>query len=99
MNLGTFAVGFPVFEIESAITFQTIRSPTVFERMVMRLCHRYKDEPAISAMSFQAVFEDVLGVAASIELVGSSAISSSGWRLNESAINTRCFIPPESSKG
>lgn len=40
MNLGTFAVGFPVFEIESSVTFQTIRSPTAFERMVMRLCHR-----------------------------------------------------------
>ena len=72
MNLGTFAVGFPVFEIESSVTFQTIRSPTAFERMVMRLCHRYKDEPAISEMSFQAVFEDVLGVAASRELVGPS---------------------------
>ncbi len=72
MNLGTFAVGFPVFEIESSVTFQTVRSPTAFERMVMRLCHRYKDEPAISEMSFQAVFEDVLGVAASRELVGPS---------------------------
>lgn len=70
MNLGTYAVGFPVFEIESSVTFQTIRSPTAFERMVMRLCHRYQDEPAISAMSFKAVFEDVLGVAASRELVG-----------------------------
>lgn len=70
MNLGTYSVGFPVFEIESSVTFQTIRSPTAFERMVMRLCHRYRDEPAIAAMSFRAVFEDVLGVAASKELVG-----------------------------
>ena len=37
MNLGIYAVGFPVFEIQSSVTFQTIRSPTAFERMVMRL--------------------------------------------------------------
>jgi rRNA-processing protein FCF1 len=70
MNLGTYAVGFPVFEIESSITFQTIRSPTVFERMVMRLCHRYREEPAVAEMTFQAVFEDVLGVTSAPELVG-----------------------------
>ncbi len=70
MNLGAYSVGFPVFEIESSVKFQTIRSPTVFERMVMRLCYHYRDEPEIAAMSLQAVFEDVLGVAASRELVG-----------------------------
>jgi rRNA-processing protein FCF1 len=42
----------------------------VFERMVMRLCHRYREEPAVAEMTFQAVFEDVLGVASAPELVG-----------------------------
>ena len=70
MNLGTYAVGFPVFEIESSVTFQTIRSPTVFERMVMRLCHHYREESAVAEMTFQAVFEDVLGVTSAPELVG-----------------------------
>jgi rRNA-processing protein FCF1 len=70
MNLGSYSVGFPVFELESSVTFQTVRSPTVFERMVMKLCHRYRDEPAIAGMTFQEVFEDVFGVAAAAELVG-----------------------------
>lgn len=70
MNLGTYPIGFPVFEIESSVTFQTIRSPIVFERMVMRLCHRYREEPAVAEMTFQTVFEEGLGVAEAAELIG-----------------------------
>lgn len=69
MNLGKYTVGVPVFEIDSLVTFQTIRSPTVFERMIMRLCHRYREEPAVAEMTFQAVFEDFLGVSSATELV------------------------------
>lgn len=72
MNLGIFSVGCPVFEIESVVTFQTIRSPTVFERMAMRLCGRYKDEPTIAKMTLLEIFEEQLGVASSSELVGPS---------------------------
>lgn len=72
MKLGTFSVDLPLYEIESQVTYQTVRSPTVFERMVMRLCGRYRDTPDIANMTLSQIFEQQLGVASATELVGPS---------------------------
>ena len=72
MKLGNFAVGLPLYEIESEVTHQTVRSPTVFERMVMKLCGRYSATPEIGEMTLSHIFEQQLGVASANELVGPS---------------------------
>jgi rRNA-processing protein FCF1 len=72
MKLGMFAVGLPLYEIESDVTHQTVRTPTVFERMVMRLCGRYRTTPEIAGMTLSQIFEQQLGVASASELVGPS---------------------------
>ena len=72
MKLGAFSVGLPLYEIESDVTYQTVRVPTVFERMVMRLCGRYRTMPEIAGMTLSQIFEQQLGVASANELVGPS---------------------------
>ena len=72
MKLGAFSVGLPLYEIESDVTYQTVRTPTVFERMVMRLCGRYRTTPEIARMTLSQIFEQQLGVASANELVGPS---------------------------
>lgn len=72
MKLGVFSVGLPLYEIESDVTYQTVRAPTVFERMVMRLCGRYRTTPEIARMTLSQIFEQQLGVASANELVGPS---------------------------
>lgn len=69
MKLGAFSVGLPLYEIESDVTYQTVRAPTVFERMVMRLCGRYRTTPEIAGMTLSQIFEKQLGVASANDLV------------------------------
>lgn len=72
MRLGTFSMSLPVFVVESDVTYQTVRSPTVFERMILRLCARYGNAPGIGDMTLFQVFEEQLGVTSAGELVGPS---------------------------
>jgi rRNA-processing protein FCF1 len=72
MKLGTFSMSLPVFVVESDVTYQTVRSPTVFERMILRLCARYGNAPGIGDMTLFQVFEEQLGVTSAGDLVGPS---------------------------
>lgn len=70
MKLGSFAVGVPQYKIETQVTYQTTRTPTVFERMLMRLCKNYQTTPEIAQLTLSQIFEQQLGVAAADALVG-----------------------------
>jgi rRNA-processing protein FCF1 len=72
MKLGTFSMSLPVFVVESDVAYQTVRSPTVFERMILRLCARYGNAPGIGDMTLFQIFEERLGVTSAGELVGPS---------------------------
>ncbi|MFM0349822.1 PIN domain-containing protein [Paraburkholderia sp. RL17-347-BIC-D] len=67
--LGRFTVRLPIYHIESQVTFRTPRVPTVFERMIMRLCTQYRDVPELAGQSPLAVFRDHLGVGDARELL------------------------------
>jgi len=70
MKLGSFAVSVPQYKIETQVTYQTIRAPTVFERMLMRLCKSYRTTPEIAQLTMTQIFEQQLGVASASVLVG-----------------------------
>lgn len=72
MKLGSFSVGMPLYEVESEVTYQTVRTPTVFERTVMKLCGSYRATPGLADMTLSQIFEHQLGVASANELVGPS---------------------------
>lgn len=72
MKLGSFSIGMPLYEVESEVTYQTVRTPTVFERMLMKLCGNYWTTPRLADMTLSQIFEHQLGVAAAKELVGPS---------------------------
>jgi rRNA-processing protein FCF1 len=61
MRLGSFAVHLPVYQIESDVTYHTERKPTVFERMVLRLCDPGVHFPDKQSLSLFSVFRDQLG--------------------------------------
>ncbi|MCV4285121.1 PIN domain-containing protein [Pseudomonas capsici] len=61
MKLGNFAVLLPVYQIESSVTYHTERKPTVFERMVLRLCDPVAHFPDRQNLSLLSVFRDQLG--------------------------------------
>ena len=61
MKLGNFAVLLPVYQIESSVTYHTERKPTVFERMVLRLCDPGFHFPGKQTLSILSVFRDQLG--------------------------------------
>lgn len=70
MKLGSFTVGIPQYKIETQVTYQTIRTPTVFERMLMRLSRDYQTAPEIAQLTLSQIFEQQLGVASASTLVG-----------------------------
>lgn len=72
MILASINVSFPVFEIETAVSFLTPRTPTVFERMVLRLCAGYGAMPEIGGLTLAEIFEERLGVVDSHDLLGPS---------------------------
>ena len=45
----TIKVAFPIFEYASQVTHFTPRTPTVIERMILRLVHDYRNEPTIGS--------------------------------------------------
>ncbi|VVP31171.1 hypothetical protein PS865_04369 [Pseudomonas fluorescens] len=61
MKLGNFAVLLPVYQIESSVTYHTERKPTVFERMVLRLCDPRVHFSGKQNLSLLSVFRDQLG--------------------------------------
>ena len=75
MRRGTISVGFPVFLVQSTVIQQTVHKPTVFERMVLRLCGKHRDVAEIGGLSLREIFEQKLGVPSAPELVGPSVDS------------------------
>jgi rRNA-processing protein FCF1 len=61
MKLGNISVSLPVYHIESDVTYHTERKPTVFERMVLRLCDPGFHFPDKHRLSLLDVFRDTLG--------------------------------------
>ena len=69
MRLGNFVVLLPVYQIESGVTYHTERKPTVFERMVLRLCDPGVHFPDKQDLSLLSVFRDQLGAGEVRELL------------------------------
>ena len=61
MKLAEFSVPLPLYRIESDVTYHTERKPTVFERMVLRLCDPGLHLPDKQNLSLLGVFRDQLG--------------------------------------
>lgn len=60
MKLAEFRASYPLFELQSEVTFQTPRAPTVVERMILRLI--VTATAAIGDMTLADAFTDVLGM-------------------------------------
>ncbi|MGK8781880.1 PIN domain-containing protein [Pseudomonas aeruginosa] len=61
MKLAEISVPLPLYRIESEVTYHTERKPTVFERMVLRLCDPGLHLPDKQSLSLLGVFRDQLG--------------------------------------
>lgn len=61
MKLAEISVPLPLYRIESDVTYHTERKPTVFERMVLRLCDPGLHLPDKQGLSLHGVFRDQLG--------------------------------------
>lgn len=61
MKLAEISVPLPLYRIESDVTYHTERKPTVFERMVLRLCDPGHHLPDKQNLSLLGVFRDQLG--------------------------------------
>ena len=61
MKLAEISVSLPLYRIESDVTYHTERKPTVFERMVLRLCDPGLHLPDKQNLSLLGVFRDQLG--------------------------------------
>lgn len=62
MKLAEISVPLPLYRIESDVTYHTERKPTVFERMVLRLCDPGLHLPDKKMLSLLSIFQDQLGV-------------------------------------
>lgn len=61
MKLVEISVPLPLYRIESDVTYHTERKPTVFERMVLRLCDPGLHLPDKQNLSLLGIFRDQLG--------------------------------------
>lgn len=61
MKLAEISVPLPLYRIESEVTYHTERKPTVFERMVLRLCDPGLHLPDKQNLSLLGVFREQLG--------------------------------------
>lgn len=61
MKLAEISVPLPLYHIESDVTYHTERKPTVFERMVLRMCDPGLHLPDKQNLSLLGVFRDQLG--------------------------------------
>lgn len=71
MKLAEISVSLPLYRIESDVTYHTERKPTVFERMVLRLCDPGLHLPGKQNLSLLGVFHDQLGAGDVRELLES----------------------------
>lgn len=71
MKLAEISVPLPLYRIESDVTYHTERKPTVFERMVLRLCDPGLHLPDKQNLSLLGVFRDQLGAGDVRELLES----------------------------
>ena len=71
MKLAEISVPLPLYRIESDVTYYTERKPTVFERMVLRLCDPGLHLPEKQNLSLLGVFRDQLGAGDVRELLES----------------------------
>lgn len=69
MKLAEISVPLPLYRIESDVTYHTERKPTVFERMVLRLCDPRLHLPDKQSLSLLGVFRDQLGAGDVSELL------------------------------
>jgi len=69
MKLAEISIPLPLYRIESDVTYHTKRKPTVFERMVLRLCDPGCHLPDKQNLSLLSVFRDQLGAGDVRELV------------------------------
>ena len=69
MKLAEISVPLPLYRIESDVTYHTERKPTVFERMVLRLCDPGLQLPDKQNLSLLGVFRDQLGAGDMRELL------------------------------
>lgn len=63
MRLAAYDVSHPAFVVDVAVTHQTPRRATAFERMVLRLVERAERSGSLSGVGIGQVFEEMLGVA------------------------------------
>jgi rRNA-processing protein FCF1 len=61
MKLAEISVPLPLYRIDSDVTYHTERKPTVFERMVLRLCDPGLHLPDKQNLSLLTIFRDQLG--------------------------------------
>lgn len=61
MKLGNYTVPLPRYMIESKVTYHSERKPTVFERMILRLCDPETSLNDKSSLSLLGVFSHQLG--------------------------------------
>lgn len=69
MKLAEISVPLPLYRIESDVTYHSERKPTVFERMVLRLCDPRLHLPDKSSLSLLSIFRDQLGAGEVRELL------------------------------
>lgn len=69
MKLAEIPVLLPLYRIESDVTYHTERKPTVFERMVLRLCDPGLHLPDKQNLSLLGVFREQLGAGDMRELL------------------------------
>lgn len=61
-KLGSFSVEIPHYVVESSVEYRTIRRPTVFESMALKLISEFQRHEVVSGMSVCEIFESQLGV-------------------------------------
>ena len=72
MKLGNYTVPLPRYVIESKVTYHSERKPTVFERMILRLCDPETSLTNKSGLSLLEVFRNQLGAGDVRELLEAS---------------------------
>ena len=90
MKLAEISVPLPLYRIDSDVTYHTERKPTVFERMVLRLCDPGLHLPDKQSLSLLGVFREQLGAGDVRELLEScvSELSALGALPKRYALDT-----------
>lgn len=70
MNLAQFTLGVPVIRLETQISHATPRTPTAFERVLLRICDRFGRDVIYKNLPLIAVFEEILMVSDPAPIIG-----------------------------